>query len=159
MISAWGLRWKGTGSADRPVVPSVPSPSGALGQSGDRGGRAVQDPSMVLARLPRAWGALCCRDRGLASLGWVRERLVAFSKSIPRKSWNAVGDRRLIGGSGYAGSTARPGDNVYWNARLIQDFSSSVGSSPAFCRISSASERQWLSENLRLSTAVATWAS
>src|SRR5262249_3181552 len=37
----------------------------------------------------------CCRERGLASLGGVGEGLVAFLKNIPRKSWDAMVDRRL----------------------------------------------------------------
>jgi hypothetical protein len=42
------MRGKGAGFGDRPVVPAVPR---SREQSGDQGGRAVQDRSMKLVRL------------------------------------------------------------------------------------------------------------
>ena len=56
MISPPGMRGKGIGSPDRPVVPVVPRPRYPLDSLATSVARAVQDHSMVLARLPRAWG-------------------------------------------------------------------------------------------------------
>jgi hypothetical protein len=48
---ALGDAWE-VGSLIGPEVPAVPSPSGALGQLGDLGGRVVQDSSIEFGSAP-----------------------------------------------------------------------------------------------------------